>query len=90
MSESRQGRYTKSMKTAISVPDDVFEAAERQARRMRMTRSQLYSEALSEYLARHGSDEVTDAMNDVVDRLQGLSGEFVAAATRRVLEKTEW
>ena len=27
---------------------------------------------------------------DVVDRLQGLSGEFVAAATRRVLEKTEW
>ena len=29
-------------------------------------------------------------MNDVVDRLQGLSGEFVAAATRRVLEKTEW
>ncbi|MFM7736284.1 MAG: CopG family transcriptional regulator [Alphaproteobacteria bacterium] len=78
------------MKTAISVPDDVFEAAERQARRMRVSRSQLYSEALSELLARHGSDEVTDAMNDVVDRLQEPSGEFVAAAARRVLGKTEW
>lgn len=78
------------MKTAVSVPDDVFRAAERHARRTRKSRSQLYAEALSEYLDRHGPDEVTDAMNNVVARLKEPQDRFVAAAARRVLERTEW
>jgi metal-responsive CopG/Arc/MetJ family transcriptional regulator len=79
------------MKTAVSLPDDVFRAAERQARRARKSRSQLYAEALAEYLARHAPDEVTEAMNRVVERL-GESGpdSFLAAAGRRALERTEW
>jgi metal-responsive CopG/Arc/MetJ family transcriptional regulator len=82
--------YTIGMKTAVSVPDDVFRAAERQARRTRKSRSQLYAEALSEYLARHGSDEVTDAMNGVVDQLKEPIDRFVSTAARRVLERSEW
>ena len=82
--------YTFGMKTAVSVPDEVFRAAERQARRTRKSRSQLYAEALSEYLARHGPDEVTDAMNGVVDRLKEPTDRFVSAAARRVLERSEW
>jgi len=82
--------YTYGMKTAVSVPDEVFRAAERQARRTRKSRSQLYAEALSEYLARHGPDEVTDAMNSVVDRLKEPTDRFVSAAARRVLERSEW
>jgi metal-responsive CopG/Arc/MetJ family transcriptional regulator len=82
--------YTAGMKTAVSVPDEVFRAAERQARRTRKSRSQLYAEALSEYLARHGPDEVTDAMNAVVDRLKEPTDKFVSAAGLRVLERTEW
>ncbi|MCC6765415.1 MAG: ribbon-helix-helix protein, CopG family [Deltaproteobacteria bacterium] len=78
------------MKTAVSVPDDVFRAAERQARRTRKSRSQLYAEALSEYLDRHGPDEVTDAMNGVVDRLKEPTDKFVSTAARRVLERSEW
>ena len=79
------------MKTAISLPDDLFRAAERHAKRLRKSRSQLYAEALAEYLARHAPDEVTEAMNMVVERLGGLEPEpFLRAATRRVFERTEW
>lgn len=78
--------HTSGMKTAISLPDPLFRAAERHARRARKSRSQLYAEAMAEYLARHAPEEVTEAMNRVVDRLAGESDPFVAAAGRRVLE----
>jgi metal-responsive CopG/Arc/MetJ family transcriptional regulator len=82
--------YTTGMKTAVSVPDEVFRAAERQARRAKKSRSQLYAEALSEYLARHAPDEVTDAMNRVIERVRESTDPFVSRAARRVLERSEW
>ena len=78
------------MKTAISVPYEVFHAAERHARRLRKTRSQLYAEALSEYLARHSPDEVTAAMNRVVTEVGQEPDAFVAAASRRILRRSDW
>lgn len=78
------------MKTAVSVPDDVFRAAEKQARRARKSRSQLYTEALSEYLARHAPDEVTEAMNRVADTVHEARDEFVSAAARRILGQSDW
>jgi metal-responsive CopG/Arc/MetJ family transcriptional regulator len=77
------------MKTAVSIPDDVFRAAERHARRARKSRSQLYAEALSEYLARHAPDDITEAMNRTVDQLKQAADPFVGAAARRILERTE-
>jgi len=77
------------MKTAVSIPDDVFEKVERFARRAKRSRSEVFSAALREYIARHAPDEVTEAVNRAVAGI-GRSDEFVAAAGRRVLEKTEW
>ena len=83
--------YTAGMKTAISLPDDLFEAGERHRKRHRKSRSQLYAEALSEYLSRHAPDEVTEAMNEVLQELGDPGPErFVTAAARRVLARTEW
>ena len=78
------------MKTAISLPDRIFRAAEQHARRSRKSRSQLYADALSEYLARHAPDDVTEAMNRVADQIGTGPDEFGTAAARRVLERTEW
>ena len=78
------------MKTAVSLPDRLFRAAEQHARRARKSRSQLYAEALAEYLARHAPDEVTEAMNRVVDQAEAEPDAFGGAAARRVLERTEW
>ena len=79
------------MKTAVSLPDDVFRGAERHAKRTRKSRSQLYAEALAEYLARHAPEEVTEDMNAVVEQL-GESGpdSFVTGAARRTLKRVEW
>jgi metal-responsive CopG/Arc/MetJ family transcriptional regulator len=79
------------MKTAVSLPDDVYLGAERYAKRAKKSRSQLYAEALAEYLARHAPDEVTEHMNAVVEQL-GAPGpdRFVTSAARRVLEGVEW
>jgi metal-responsive CopG/Arc/MetJ family transcriptional regulator len=79
------------MKTAVSVPDDVFEHAERLARRSRKSRSQLFTEALREYVARHAPDEVTEAMDRVVAEIGDVSTDrFVSTAGRHVLERNEW
>lgn len=78
------------MKTAVSIPDDVFEKVERFARRSKRSRSEVFSSALREYMARHAPDEVTDAINRAVDEIGDQTDEFVATAARRVLEKTEW
>ena len=78
------------MKTAVSIPDDVFEGAERLARRTRKSRSQVFSDALREYVARHAAEEVTEAMNRVCAELGDPKDAFVSAATRRVLERSEW
>jgi metal-responsive CopG/Arc/MetJ family transcriptional regulator len=78
------------MKTAVSIPDDVFEKVERIARRARKSRSEVFSAALREYVARHAPEEVTEAMNRVCEKVGDEREPFVKAAARRVLEKTEW
>jgi hypothetical protein len=79
------------MKTAVSIPDEVFQGAERLARRTKKSRSQLFSDALREYVARHAPDEVTEAMDQVCAQLGRSSDDgFVSSAARRVLERTEW
>jgi metal-responsive CopG/Arc/MetJ family transcriptional regulator len=78
------------MKTAVSVPNEVFERADRLAKRLEVSRSELYSRALREYLARHSADEVTQALDQLCEELDTSSDEFVREASRRVLEATEW
>lgn len=53
------------MKTAISVPDDLFEQAEKTAHRLNMSRSQLFSTALAEYLAKQNRQSITDRLTAV-------------------------
>lgn len=78
------------MKTAVSIPDDVFAEADRLAQQLNTSRSQLYSRALKEFLARHAPDQVTEVMNRVCDEVGGHSDEFGRRAARNVLKKSEW
>lgn len=78
------------MKTVISLPTDLLREAERQARRLRISRSQLYAEALKEYLARHAADRVEDAMNSLCGQLGQRRDSFAVEASRRTLSRSEW
>ena len=78
------------MKTAVSVPDDVFEGAERLARRETRSRSDVYSAALREYVARYSPDDVAEALDRVVTEVGEGIDPFVTAAGRQILESTDW
>jgi hypothetical protein len=78
------------MKTTISIPDDVFEDAERLARRLQTSRSRPYARALAEFVARHDDDHVSPTMNQVVEEVGGAADAFAREAARRSLQRVEW
>ncbi len=53
------------MKTAISLPDATFEEAEQLAKRLGMSRSELYTTALETFLNEHRSKAITAKLNEV-------------------------
>ncbi len=79
------------MKTAVSIPDDVYTEAESLARRLKVSRSRLYADAVREFVARRDPDSVTESINRVVDALGDQAIDpFVAAAAALTLERVEW
>ena len=68
------------MKVAVSIPDAIFEAAERLAEERNLPRSQLFAEALSAYLETHGSEAVTASLNEVYDTEPSTIDEALAQA----------
>jgi len=78
------------MKTAVSIPDDVFEDAERLASRLHTSRSKLYARALAEFVARHDDDRVTALMDEAVREAGGQGDAFVAAAAQQSVQRAEW
>jgi hypothetical protein len=78
------------MKTAVSIPDPVFDAAERLARRLRTSRSRLYARALAEFIARNDPDQVTRSYDRVMDAVGEDVDGFVGAASSRRLRQVEW
>jgi metal-responsive CopG/Arc/MetJ family transcriptional regulator len=80
------------MKTAISLPDDLFHAVERLVRLSKRHRSEVYADALREYVDRHSLDEVTDSLNRALEEIDDSPEDngFTGEAARRVLINTGW
>ena len=78
------------MKTAISIPDEVFDAAEEMARRLGMSRSQLYVSALREYMEAHRSRGVTARLDQVYEYQDSSLDLRVAEAQTDSLEDEDW
>jgi metal-responsive CopG/Arc/MetJ family transcriptional regulator len=70
------------MKTAISLPDKLFEDADAFARHTGVSRSELYATAIAEYLARRSSERITARLNAVYGAAAVPASEPIAAATR--------
>ena len=78
------------MKTAISIPDDVFGDAELLAHETKQSRSQLYSRAVREYVARHSADSITASLDALCVGEPASEDDFTTDAARRILEQSEW
>jgi metal-responsive CopG/Arc/MetJ family transcriptional regulator len=78
------------MKVAISLPDPVFAVAEKLAQRLRMSRSQLYAQALEEYLSRRQDSLITERLNAVYAPGQEAVDPALAAAQLRAVGHEAW
>ncbi|MFI5292070.1 MAG: ribbon-helix-helix protein, CopG family [Candidatus Limnocylindrales bacterium] len=78
------------MKTAVSVPDDVFQAIDELARRQGRSRSSVYTAALRIYLARHNSESITEAIDRVVDDVGDGFDPGLERASLEILRSVEW
>jgi metal-responsive CopG/Arc/MetJ family transcriptional regulator len=78
------------MKTAISLPDDLYRSGDRLAKRLGVSRSELYARALSEFLAKHQSDQITQRLNAVYASEDGHLDPALAKAQLRALPPETW
>jgi predicted transcriptional regulator len=88
--QSNRQSYTAGMKTAVSIPEPLYESAERLARQLRRSRSRLYADALREYVVRHDPDSVTRAIDQVLAELGSDAVSEVSGASRQLLKRVEW
>ena len=82
--------YTGSMKTAISIPDELFEAADRTAKKLGVSRSELYSTAVHEFIERHRTDNVTAKLDEVYATTGSELDDGIRKLQNRVLKKEGW
>lgn len=82
--------YTTGMKTAISLPDELFLTADAFAARAQLSRSELYSLALREYLSRHDQDQITAQLDTVCAELDSGVPIEITRATRSVWGRDPW
>ena len=78
------------MKVAISLPDPVFSAAEKLALRLRVSRSQLYAQAIQEYLGKRQDSLVTEQLNAVYAAGQEPVDPALAAAQLGAIVHEAW
>lgn len=82
--------YTRGVKIAVSIPDPLFEAAERLARQRRVSRSALYAEALELLLAgHHDTSRITAQLDDVYADVDHRVDPFIARANEALFEE-QW
>jgi metal-responsive CopG/Arc/MetJ family transcriptional regulator len=78
------------MKVAVSIPDDVFEKADRLAREMKKSRSELYATALNEYLCVRDAEAVREKLDAVYSQDPGRVDPSFARAQSEVLDDETW
>ena len=81
--------YSPVVKTAVSIPDPIFEAADRLARRRRISRSELYAEALARLLEADESRGITERLDDVYGERPSELDPGLAAAQALAIDE-DW
>lgn len=80
-----------SMKTAISIPNDVYESAEKLAQRLGKSRSELYTKAVKSYIEKHLDTGVTEKLNEVYDtEASNVNPGLVNLQTQAWIKNNPW
>jgi len=77
-------------KVAVSIPDPVFQAADRAAKRMRIPRSRLYARALEAFVGSESDTEVTARLDEVYAKADRGADPAWQEASLAVLRRSKW
>lgn len=78
------------MKTAISIPDDIYQTAEQLARQRHVSRSALFVDAMSEFIERHRHDDVTERLNKVYSQTPSTLDPILRKMQSRSIPREQW
>lgn len=78
------------MKTAIYIPDDIFKTAERVARRLKISRSELYARAVKEYITELEGASTTERLNILYAEEDSRLDNALLQAQKRILQDEKW
>jgi metal-responsive CopG/Arc/MetJ family transcriptional regulator len=78
------------MKTAISIPDKMFRSADALAKRLGMTRSQLYTNAIAEFMSKHQSRHLTSRLDAVYSEEDSSLSSNLVRLQLKSLPHEEW
>ncbi len=78
------------MKTAISLPDSVFEEAEALAERLGLSRSELYTKALQAYLRKYNRNQILNKLNQVYSQESSELDPALARMQFMSLPREDW
>lgn len=78
------------MKTAISIPDPIFQAAENMAHHLGMSRSELFSTAISEYMNNHKYQDVTASLNTIYGEESSALDKELISMQLKSIQEDEW
>lgn len=80
------------MKTAISIPDEIFREAERAAKKLGVSRSELYTKAVLDFVERYRRERLTEKLNEVYSRDEAISelDPHLAALQTQSLSREDW
>ena len=78
------------MKTAISIPDKLFKAADQYAKSHGVSRSQLYAKAVAQFLEQHPTDHITKQLNEIYSTESAKLDDTISTMQFSSIEKEEW
>jgi metal-responsive CopG/Arc/MetJ family transcriptional regulator len=78
------------MKTAISIPDEIYQSADQLAKRLGMSRSELYSKAVSIYIKAHQNEAVTKALDQIYEKEKSEIDPVINVMQLKSLPKEAW
>jgi metal-responsive CopG/Arc/MetJ family transcriptional regulator len=78
------------MKTAISIPDSIFKAAEKMAHRLGLSRSELYAKAVAEFLQKHRNEGVTKELDKIYSKESSQLDPGIKALQAASIDEDEW
>lgn len=78
------------MKTAISIPDPIFEEADNLAQRLGFSRSELYTKAVLAFLAEHRGEQIIEALNAVYNQEPSELDDELQQLQAPILFVEEW